>query len=558
MIVKCEQCQTRFKIPDDKVTDKGVRVRCTKCQHTFRVTRDMAQPATGPVATKAPTGPIAVKQATGPIPTKSQTGPIPAPMPSPSGPRSDPFARFELPDDDAEKTRAGIFTAGIEASRMPDLIAAPAAPMAPARPPPSVASTPFDFGSLTPNQPTASPPTRQPGGGAAFDFGGLLPSSSPPSQPAGQAPFDFSSLGPPPGAAAPRGNAPASSGTLSFELAPPFPVAGNAPAPAPAAPMMSTAPPAAFDFSSLGAPPAGPSPAPSMGLGAPPPSAFGSPAPAAAQAASAPSVADLFADLPPPDSDPNLAPVPESTEGRFGAEVVEMPPASTNSVDVIPMPQASSGRVAVARLQLAKRPAELIDRPAAAANEAAAAAAAAAESSGRGILGLVGNVAIALALVLVLLLVGAVVANEGKVDMNALTLRTLFPANSDFVASDISNGLYDTVRGKPVFFVRGEVTNKSTSSTRVRIRAEILDGESLVRSAEVVAGAPPTPEDLHRLAGADDVKQLLEERSKAAPAVPPGESVPFLVTFFEYPPDLKAFRVRVSAKAEPLGETAAR
>ncbi|MHB8879744.1 MAG: zinc-ribbon domain-containing protein, partial [Myxococcaceae bacterium] len=23
MIVKCEQCQTRFKIPDEKVTEKG-------------------------------------------------------------------------------------------------------------------------------------------------------------------------------------------------------------------------------------------------------------------------------------------------------------------------------------------------------------------------------------------------------------------------------------------------------------------------------------------------------------------------------------------------------
>ena len=39
MIVKCEQCQSRFKIPDAKVTDKGVKVRCTKCQHVFRVTR---------------------------------------------------------------------------------------------------------------------------------------------------------------------------------------------------------------------------------------------------------------------------------------------------------------------------------------------------------------------------------------------------------------------------------------------------------------------------------------------------------------------------------------
>ena len=47
MIVKCEQCQTRFKIPDEKVTDKGVKVRCTKCGHTFRVTRDSAADASG-------------------------------------------------------------------------------------------------------------------------------------------------------------------------------------------------------------------------------------------------------------------------------------------------------------------------------------------------------------------------------------------------------------------------------------------------------------------------------------------------------------------------------
>ena len=66
MIVKCEQCQTRFKIPDEKVTDKGVKVRCNKCGHTFRVTRDMAQPA-----------------------SPSQQ--------LPSVPPADPFARFGAP-----------------------------------------------------------------------------------------------------------------------------------------------------------------------------------------------------------------------------------------------------------------------------------------------------------------------------------------------------------------------------------------------------------------------------------------------------------------------------
>ncbi|HLL56252.1 MAG TPA: zinc-ribbon domain-containing protein, partial [Myxococcaceae bacterium] len=49
MIVKCDQCQTRFKIPDEKVTEKGVKVRCTKCQHTFRVAR-APEAASAPVS----------------------------------------------------------------------------------------------------------------------------------------------------------------------------------------------------------------------------------------------------------------------------------------------------------------------------------------------------------------------------------------------------------------------------------------------------------------------------------------------------------------------------
>jgi predicted Zn finger-like uncharacterized protein len=98
MIVKCEQCQTRFKIPDDKVTDKGVKVRCTKCGHTFRVTRDMAQPAT--------------------------TATVPA-FQAPPAPRaaSDPFARFGAGEESPtiEVTRPGVFALGVEASRTPDL-----------------------------------------------------------------------------------------------------------------------------------------------------------------------------------------------------------------------------------------------------------------------------------------------------------------------------------------------------------------------------------------------------------------------------------------------------
>ncbi|MFC1654214.1 DUF3426 domain-containing protein [Myxococcota bacterium] len=37
MIVECSQCQTKFKIADEKITPRGVKVRCSKCKHMFVV-----------------------------------------------------------------------------------------------------------------------------------------------------------------------------------------------------------------------------------------------------------------------------------------------------------------------------------------------------------------------------------------------------------------------------------------------------------------------------------------------------------------------------------------
>src|SRR5271166_4387798 len=57
MIVTCPQCQTRFRIPDEKVTAKGVKVRCTRCRHTFRVSRPaepVAEASDDPFAQFAP------------------------------------------------------------------------------------------------------------------------------------------------------------------------------------------------------------------------------------------------------------------------------------------------------------------------------------------------------------------------------------------------------------------------------------------------------------------------------------------------------------------------
>lgn len=44
MIIKCEQCQTRFRLDDSKVTDKGVKVRCAKCKHVFSVQKEQPKP----------------------------------------------------------------------------------------------------------------------------------------------------------------------------------------------------------------------------------------------------------------------------------------------------------------------------------------------------------------------------------------------------------------------------------------------------------------------------------------------------------------------------------
>ena len=42
MIIVCRQCHTRFKVPDGKVTARGLKVRCSRCSHTFRIYPDSA------------------------------------------------------------------------------------------------------------------------------------------------------------------------------------------------------------------------------------------------------------------------------------------------------------------------------------------------------------------------------------------------------------------------------------------------------------------------------------------------------------------------------------
>jgi predicted Zn finger-like uncharacterized protein len=47
MIVQCEKCKTKFRIADEKLTDTGVKVRCSRCAHVF-VVRTGGQVASPP------------------------------------------------------------------------------------------------------------------------------------------------------------------------------------------------------------------------------------------------------------------------------------------------------------------------------------------------------------------------------------------------------------------------------------------------------------------------------------------------------------------------------
>jgi predicted Zn finger-like uncharacterized protein len=59
VIIPCKQCHTRFKVPDGKVTARGLKVRCSRCGHTFRIfpdsgTEQGADPAPAAARPKGP------------------------------------------------------------------------------------------------------------------------------------------------------------------------------------------------------------------------------------------------------------------------------------------------------------------------------------------------------------------------------------------------------------------------------------------------------------------------------------------------------------------------
>ena len=175
--------------------------------------------------------------------------------------------------------------------------------------------------------------------------------------------------------------------------------------------------------------------------------------------------------------------------------------------------------------------------------------------------GLAVNLAIATGLLLVLGAVGAIYANDGKLDSSAFSIRRIgstLRATGGAIALESWNGIYDTKSGKPVFYIRGEAQNTSAAAAKLKVRAEILDGAQLVRAAEILAGAAAGPEELYNIASSKDADALATRLEAAAATVASGGRAPFLVTFYDYPPNLSAFRLKVTVRAVSVKETAAR
>jgi hypothetical protein len=175
-------------------------------------------------------------------------------------------------------------------------------------------------------------------------------------------------------------------------------------------------------------------------------------------------------------------------------------------------------------------------------------------SAAQAVTGQVAYLTIAAGLLLALTAVGGVYMKEGRVDPAALSpshiLQLMTP--SQFVMRDVTNGLYDTKGDTPIFYVRGEVENRSSKPTKVKVTAGLYDGGQRVKSAEGLAGMTPSPEELHAITNAEAATELRTRLDAGAMVVEPGKRAPFTLVLQEYPKDLSAFRLKVTM--EPAAE----
>jgi predicted Zn finger-like uncharacterized protein len=89
MIVKCPQCDSKYKLDPSKFTSPEPKIRCKKCNTVFKA---VEEPAAAPAAPAAPVAP-----APAPAAPKAATPPPPAPKPAAAAPAPKPAAAPAAP-----------------------------------------------------------------------------------------------------------------------------------------------------------------------------------------------------------------------------------------------------------------------------------------------------------------------------------------------------------------------------------------------------------------------------------------------------------------------------
>jgi len=115
---------------------------------------------------------------------------------------------------------------------------------------------------------------------------------------------------------------------------------------------------------------------------------------------------------------------------------------------------------------------------------------------------------------------------------------------------DVRSGLYDRERGAPLVFVRGRVLSHAAAPVaKVRVSVQLVRGEEVIASAEGVAGAVPTPEELYGAVDPAALAAVVAAAVVRAPAVVrPGDAVPFLVPLGDAPAEVEGTSIRVEVE----------
>jgi predicted Zn finger-like uncharacterized protein len=522
MIVICTKCQAKFRVPDEKVGPRGARVRCSRCQTIFVV--EAPQPAAAPPARAGRGGDIDLEPATGGRAGRSDL-PVPAPSGEPARPPMRPPA--------SAVALAPPFPASLAAD---DPFAAAAAAQAGATRDPFAAPAPDPFSAPSPDP-----------------FAAADPFAAPSAAPRSTLPVtDLSDLL---GAQGGGGRPAAIPPPLPRPAAPAHPAPGPSDAARPPQDAVDLAPPAPEQ----GAPRAAEPPPVDGGLAleerrTPAPRKLAAAAPPAPDVdADVAAFADPFAAGPGQPFDPAAF---EFTGGLHGGDLALAGDASTAS-DLPPPELAPAAAEGAPRA-----PAAGPSAPAPAPAEARAPAPETripGQRASRVHAVLVNAVALA-ALLLVALAMLVVWRSEGPLEAASLRpaallriLRGGASAEGPFVATQVRSGAYERARGAPLLFVSGRAVSRAAAPVAaLAVSVEVVRGDEVIARGDAIAGAVPTPEELHGVADAAALAQVAAAARERAPArVSPGDAVPFLVAIADAPGDLDGAGLRVTVSPHP-------